>query len=105
MEKFCKYVEIPLPDYSVDRWASWKLYQLLINLLVESHGVFFFFIHLCRVTSSVTFAVVLCDVTQDKSFGRKPRSFFFCIRLCRATSSVTFAIVLCDVTEERLGQT
>lgn len=33
MEKFCKYVEIPLPDYSVDRWASWKLYQLLINLL------------------------------------------------------------------------
>ena len=43
MEKFCKYVEIPLPDYSVDRWASWKLYQLLINLLVESHGVFFFF--------------------------------------------------------------
>lgn len=40
MEKFCKYVEIPLPDYSVDRWASWKLYQLLINLLVESHGVF-----------------------------------------------------------------
>ena len=43
MEKFCKYVEIPLPDYSVDRWASWKLYQLLINLLVESHGVFFFY--------------------------------------------------------------
>ena len=42
MEKFCKYVEIPLPDYSLDRWASWKLYQLLINLLVESHGVFSF---------------------------------------------------------------
>ena len=42
METFCKYVEIPLLDYSVDRWASWKLYQLVINLLVESNGVFSF---------------------------------------------------------------
>lgn len=56
METFCKYVEIPLPDYSVDRWASWKLYQLVINLLVDN----------IRVTSSVTFAVVLCDVTQER---------------------------------------